>query len=327
MKNIDITDIKGFKIGSAENLNAATGVTVIISEKGAVAGVDVRGGGPATRETDLLKPENMIQAINAVILSGGSAFGLEAGSGVMEYLEEKGIGFDAGIGIVPIVCGASLFDLAVGDGKVRPDKLMGRAACENAFAGKFIVGNHGAGTGASVGKYRGPIHMMKSGQGASAVEIGQLQVGAVSAVNALGDIFNRDGVQIAGLLSSDGKRLESTSESVKSDISSQFDVFKGNTTISCIVTNANLTKAQCTKLASVAHDGYARAIKPVHSTADGDTIFVMATGETDVNFDALAVIATEQIALAIENGVLTAESAYGLKSASELARLRSKIDR
>lgn len=317
MNEIDIKEIRGFKIGCAENADAATGVTVMISEKGATAGVDVRGGGPATRETDLLKPENMVQEINAVVLSGGSAFGLEAGCGVMEFLEDKNIGFDAGVGLVPIVCGASLFDLAVGDSKVRPDKEMGRKACENAFMGIFEEGNHGAGTGASVGKYKGPGRMMKSGQGASAIEIGDLQVGAVSAVNALGDIFDSQGKQIAGILSEDGNTLMSTSEVIKEDIARQFDIFKGNTTISCVITNGKLTKAQCTKLASIAHDGYARAIKPVHSTADGDTIFVMASGEVEVNFDALAILATEQITRAIENAVRKAEPAYGLKAAKE----------
>lgn len=312
MKKIEITDIKGFRLGTAENEEAGTGVTVIIAENGAVAGVDVRGGGPATRETDLLKPENMVQEINAVTLSGGSAYGLEAGCGVMEYLEEKGMGFDVGVGIVPIVCGASLFDLVIGDGKVRPDKEMGRRAVRNAFDGIFEEGNHGAGCGATVGKYRGPARCMKSGQGASAVQVGELQVGAVTAVNALGDVFDSCGKQIAGLLSEDGKTLISTSSAVKEDIDRSFDVFKGNTTISCIITNGKLTKAQCTKLASIAHDGYARAIRPVHTTADGDTIFVMATGEVEVNFDALAIIATEQIQKAIEAGVKKARPAFGL---------------
>lgn len=318
IKEIDIRDIHGFKIGSTENKDAATGVTVIISETGAAAGVDVRGGGPATRETDLLKPENMVQAINAVVLSGGSAYGLEASCGVMDFLESKGIGFETGFGVVPIVCGASLFDLVVGDPKIRPDKAMGERACGNAFAGEFNAGNHGAGTGATVGKYRGPGRLMKSGQGSSAVEIGKLQVGAISAVNALGDIFDKDGNKIAGLLSEDGNHFASTSEEIKNDISKEFDVFKGNTTISCVITNGKLSKAQCTKLASIAHDGYARAIRPVHSTADGDTIFVMATGEVEVNFDALAVVATEQISNAIVNGVLSAEPAYGLKAAKSL---------
>ena len=316
-KEIDIKDIRGFKIGSTENQVAGTGVTVIISETGATAGVDVRGGGPATRETDLLKPENMVQEINAVVLSGGSAYGLEASCGVMDSLEEKNIGFETGFGVVPIVCGASLFDLPVGDPKVRPDKAMGTEAVENAYKGTFEQGNHGAGTGATVGKYKGPSRMMKGGQGASAIETGALQVGAVSAVNALGDIFDTEGNKIAGLLTADGRGLASTAEAIMDDIAEQFDVFKGNTTITCIMTNGKLTKAQCTKLASIAHDGYARAIKPVHSTADGDTIFVMATGEVEVNFDALAVIATDQVSKAIAKGILSAESAYGLKAAKD----------
>lgn len=320
MKKIDITDIKGFKIGNAENPQAGTGVTAIIAEKGAVAGVDVRGGGPATRETDLLKPENMVQQIHAVVLSGGSAYGLEAGSGVMNYLEEMNLGFDVGVGVVPIVCGASLFDLVVGDSKVRPTREMGYEAAANAFQNDFQTGNHGVGTGATVGKYRGIDRMMKSGLGASAVEVGSLQIGAVSAVNALGDIFDQKGVQLAGLLSEDGSHMVSTSEAVKEDIARMFNVFKGNTTISCIMTNGKLTKAECTKLAAIAHDGYARAIKPVHTTADGDTIFVMATGEVEVNFDALAIMATEQITAAIENAVLCAEPAYGLKAAKDFLK-------
>ncbi len=317
MKKIDIREIKGFRIGNAENTIAATGVTAILAEKGATAGVDVRGGGPATRETDLLKPENMVQKIHAVVLSGGSAYGLEAGSGVMEYLEEKGVGFDVGVGVVPIVCCASLFDLVVGDSKTRPDKAMGYQAAANAMRGIFDTGNHGAGTGASVGKYKGPARMMKSGLGASALETGPLQIGAVSAVNALGDIFDIDGVQLAGLLSDDGQQLVSTSDAVKEDIEKMFNIFSGNTTISCIVTNGKLTKAQCTKLAAIAHDGYARSIRPVHSTADGDTIFVMATGEVEVNFDALAIMATDLISEAIEDAVIKAEPAYGLKAASD----------
>lgn len=320
MKKIDITDIKGFKIGNAENPQAGTGVTAIIAEKGAVAGVDVRGGGPATRETDLLKPENMVQQIHAVVLSGGSAYGLEADSGVMNYLEEINLGFDVGVGVVPIVCGASLFDLVVGDSKVRPTREMGYEAAENAFQNDFQTGNHGAGTGATVGKYRGIDRMMKSGLGASAVEVGSLQIGAVSAVNALGDIFDQKGVQLAGLLSEDGSHMVSTSEAVKEDIARMFNVFNGNTTISCIMTNGKLTKAECTKLAAIAHDGYARAIKPVHTTADGDTIFVMATGEVEVNFDALAIMATEQITAAIENAVLCTEPAYGLKAAKDFLK-------
>lgn len=315
MENINICDVKGFCIGSAEDAEAATGVTAIICEKGAVAGVDVRGGGPATRETDLLKPENMVQAINGVVLSGGSAYGLEAASGVMNCLEKRDIGFDVGVCKVPIICGASLFDLHIGKYDVRPDRSMGEEAGKNAVSNNYADGNHGAGTGATVGKYRGSKRMMKSGIGSSAVRLGALQVGAISAVNALGDIFDEHGEKIAGIISEDGKSLGSTEKEIISDLSSNVDIFSGNTTISCIITNGKLTKAQCTKLASIAHDGYARAISPVHSTVDGDTIFVMATGEVEVNFDALAVIATRQVESAIVNGVMSAKPAYGLKAA------------
>lgn len=275
MKNIDIKDIKGFKVGNAEDVIGGTGVTVIICEKGATAGVDVRGGGPATRETDLLKPENMIQEINGVTLSGGSAYGLEAACGVMEFLEDKGIGFNVGVGIVPIVCGASLFDLVVGNPKARPDKAMGKQACENANARdvRFQCGNHGAGTGATIGKYLGIERMIKSGLGAYAVEIGDLQCGAIVAVNALGDVFDHEtGKQLGGILTEDKSKFDSTERLVLEDIAKEKNVFSGNTTISCVITNGKLTKAQCTKLASIVHDGYARSIKPVHTSADGDTI-------------------------------------------------------
>ncbi|MDD4377335.1 MAG: P1 family peptidase [Eubacteriales bacterium] len=318
MVEININEIDGFKIGNADNIKAGTGVTAIICEKGAVAGVDVRGGGPATRETDLLKPENMVEKINAVVLSGGSAYGLEAACGVMDFLENKNVGFDVGVGVVPIVCGASLFDLVVGDGKIRPVKEMGIEAAKNAYDGEFFCGNHGAGTGATIGKYLGINRMMKSGLGASALKAGKVKCGAVIAVNALGDVFNRYGKQIGGILSPDKKSLASTEELVIRDIEKEKNIFNGNTTIGCIITNGILTKAQCTKLASIAHDGYARAIKPVHTSADGDTIFVMSTCTEEVNFDSLAVMATKAVTYAIENAVSEAESAYGLIASRDL---------
>ena len=191
MEEIKISDIKGIKIGNAQNVEGATGCTAIICEKGAWAGIDVRGGGPASRETELLKPVNMVQQIHCVMLSGGSAYGLDASGGAMQYLEEKGIGFNVGVGLVPIVCGASLFDLVVGDPKCRPDKAMGYAACLAAEKGEEPEqGNFGAGTGASVGKFLGMDYMMKSGLGTYAVQIGKLQVGAIVAVNALGDVID-----------------------------------------------------------------------------------------------------------------------------------------
>jgi len=318
MKEIKITDINGIKVGHAQDLKGASGCTVILCEKGAWAGVDVRGGGPASRETELLKPVNMVEQIHAVMLSGGSAYGLDAGSGAMAYLEENGVGFDVGVGVVPIICGASLFDLVVGDPKCRPDKAMGYEACKNAGTGPVAEGNVGAGTGATVGKFHGVAHMMKSGLGTYGVQIGALQVAAIVAVNALGDVVDVDtGKRIAGLLNEDNTALSNTEEAMYAQYAEDKNVFSGNTTIGCIVTNAKLTKSQANKLASIAHNGYARAIRPVHTMADGDTIFVMATGEVEAMPDAVGALATEVMARAINRAVRMAEPAYGLKAARD----------
>ena len=398
---VDITDIKGFKLGNAENTDAATGCTVIIAEKGATAGVDVRGGGPATRETDLLRSENTIDKIHAVVISGGSAYGLEAGSGVMRELENMKIGHRVSNCIVPIVCQASLFDLNVGQPDVRPDRTMGVKAVHNAFCGgEFHHGNYGAGTGASVGKFYGMNRAMKTGLGTFACSDGEIEVGAITAVNAFADVYDGRNHVIAGLLSADGKRIDGTIRPLKNCVAAEssynmknkmepffnkrkeeeefaepetteevrvepapaepvepaepknvpevldapetaeviqepvkeetpavneqskdmgYDI-TFNTTISCLITNAKLTKAQCNKLASILHDGYARAIKPVHSTMDGDTIFVMTTGEKDVNFDAFAALATDIVQYSVIDGAISAESAYGLPAAREFLR-------
>jgi len=537
MKMMSITDIEGFKLGNAENREKGTGCTVIISEEGAVGGVDVRGGGPATRETDLLRSENTVNAVNAVVLSGGSAFGLESASGVMRELAEMKIGFDVGDDIVvPIVCGASLYDLPVGDPKAFPDIYMGAQAVRNAYEGSFARGNHGAGTGATVGKLKGYDRAMKAGLGAFACGDGVIEVGAIAAVNAVGDIYNGAGKIVAGLRSEDGRSIygtiktlkgmvhdrikltddntsfinrsevdealaaaakqyeeesaarqaveaeadaepeesaaeepavneaeefipetpevdeseensveneevsipveteeeftpatpeadteeenfvendevsipveaeeefvpeapeaEETEESfienaevsipvvaaeaeadaepaeetaeefvpetpdadeaeeyqaVSEEVSIPADdveepvqeapeyiveeeaeepepltreemgydiVF--NTTISCLITNAALTKSQANKLASILHDAYARAIKPVHGTLDGDTVFVLATGKQQVNFDAFAALATDVMQYAIIDGAMSAESAYGIPAARDM---------
>jgi len=318
MKEIRITDIKGIRVGHAQDLKGATGCTVILCEKGAWAGVDVRGGGPASRETELLKPVNLVEQIHAVMLSGGSAYGLDACSGAMAYLEENKIGFDVGVGVVPIVCGASLFDLVVGDPKCRPDKAMGYEACKNASDGPVAEGNVGAGTGATVGKFQGVAHMMKSGLGTYGVQIGELQVAAIVAVNALGDVVDVDtGKRIAGLLNEDNTQLSNTEETMYAQYAENKNVFSGNTTIGCVVTNAKLTKTQAAKLASVAHNGLARAIRPVHTMADGDTIFVMATGEMEVMPDAAGALAADVMARAVNRAVRMAEPAYGLKAARD----------
>ena len=500
MKKIDIGDIEGFRLGNAENAEAGTGVTVIISEEGAAGGVDVRGGGPATRETDLLRPENTVDKVHAIVLSGGSAFGLEAASGVMRALAERGIGFQVDEGIcVPIVPGASLYDLPVGRSDVFPDVQMGREAVENAYSAEFRSGNHGAGTGATVGKYKGYGRAMKTGLGTFACGDEFIQVGAVTAVNAVGDIYNGAGNIIAGLRTVDGSAIKGTirvlkgmvhdesspdldltdiktiaaaealkieSDESREEIASvhsenaahpeeittdekddivkammasynqenppavedeylsmpevsadpepvqteepaaqyEAEVSEGpetetvqvsaseeqvseqpdntyedlndnrpdpspnaadmteetaseetevkpageaessetvyaaddeyvltdedkadmgydipfNTVISCVITNADLTKAQACKLAQILHDAYARAVKPVHGTLDGDTIFVLASGKQKVNFDAFAALATDVLQYAIIDGAMSAEGAYGLPAARDI---------
>ncbi|ASS38041.1 P1 family peptidase [Mogibacterium pumilum] len=433
-KKIDVKEINGFKLGNAENQSAGTGCTVIISEQGAVAGVDIRGGGPATRETDLLKSENTVQAINAVVLSGGSAFGLESGSGVMKYLEDKGVGFKVGERNIPIVTQASLYDLEVGSGDLRPDCEMGVQACINAYDGIFDHGNYGAGTGASVGKFYGMERAMKSSLGTFACSDGILEVGAITAVNAFGDVYNGNNNIIAGLLSkekdyikgsisvmknhvhgeggpeapdirdpfknnevnttvklddaevvdladdnqhydvsveerepvsnaqetntqtsvvsrtndvdkSEIDEIESKIEELRAELENNLESHNAvhgvatvedeseyetipveemgydvpfNTTLSCLITNAKLTKTQANKLASILHDGFARAIKPVHGTLDGDAIFVMTTNQVEVNFDAFAALATDIMQYSVIDGALAATDAYGLKASRSI---------
>lgn len=320
MIEIKISDMKGFMVGNAENAEAATGCTAILCPGGAFAGVDVRGGSPASRETQLLNPVNTVQQIHCVMLSGGSAFGLEAGDGAMQFLEERNIGFNTGFGLVPIVCGASLFDLQMVTNKVRPDKAMGYEACKNAWNGAELAGgNHGAGTGATVGKFKGAANMMKSGLGLYAVEIGEVQMAAVVAVNALGDIFNFDTKKtMAGLLTDDGTAFADSIAVMYEQIGQTKNLWGGgNTTIGAILTNARLDKSQCNKLASIAHNGFAQSIRPVHSSADGDTIFVMTTGEVEVGVDAVGALATEVMARAVNRAAEDAEPAYGLKAARD----------
>ena len=328
MKEINIRELPGFRIGNAQNSEGGSGCTVVICEEGACAGVSVRGGGPATRETDLLDPQKMVQQIFGLCLSGGSAYGLDAATGVMRYLEEKGIGFDVGMGIVPIVPAACLFDLIAGDFHCRPDADMGYAACvdsenweisEDAEFEPFKGGNIGAGTGCTVGKFKGMENIMKSGLGTYAVQCGDLKIGAVVAVNSLGDIFDVDtGEEIAGMLAEDGKTFDPVSAAMWDSVLVDKNVFTGNTTISFLITNADLTKDQCNKLADMAHDGYARAIKPVHTSADGDTIFFLSKGDVKINQDALGDLGAYVMAKAIGNAVRSAETAYGFKAAKDL---------
>lgn len=319
MREININEIQGFSIGNAQDEKGGTGCTAILCPKGAAGGADVRGGGPATRETDLLSPVKSCEEVYGIMLSGGSAYGLDSASGAMKYLEERNIGFDVGIGKVPIVSGACIFDLIAGDFKCRPDADMGYKACVNSEKNQPEMGNYGAGTGATVGKFAGPERAMKGGLGFYAVEIGKLKIGAVAVVNCLGDVYDADtGAQIAGMLSKDGRSLDNTRRVMWESIERRRNVFTGNTTIGCIITNAKLDKNQCNKLASMAHNGYAAAIKPVHTSADGDTVFYLAKGTVEVNHDALGDLGAYVMAKAINSGVMNAESAYGFKSIKDI---------
>jgi len=322
MKEIKFTDIEGIKVGHAGNLDAATGCTVVICEEGAVGGVDVRGGSPGTRETDLLKPENLVDRVHAVVLSGGSAFGLDAATGVMKYLEERGIGFDVQVTKVPIVCSAVLFDLNIGDYRIRPDFKMGYEACINATDKDCPNGNVGAGTGATVGKLLGPSRAMKGGLGSFAIQIGDLQVGAIVAVNALGDIVDTEaGKVIAGLLDEKGEKLIGTEAEMVKAYDKSRNLFSGNTTIGVVATNATFTKAQMNKIASMAHNGYGRAIRPAHSIFDGDTIFALATGKVEADLNVVGFLAATVMERAIVNAVKSADSLHGYKAYKDLKKI------
>ncbi len=314
-----IIDVPGIKVGHSQDLKAGTGCTVIICEKGAVAGVDVRGGAPGTRETDLLNPVNLVNQVQAIYLSGGSAFGLDGASGVMKYLEEKGVGFDVVVTKVPIVPGAVLFDLGVGDYRVRPDAKMGYEACLKASEEEVSQGNVGAGTGATVGKIFGGFRCMKSGLGTASFKSQELIVGAIVAVNCFGDVIDpKRGEVIAGVLTEDKKGFVNTMSLLKNLSQGIGSDFSKDTTIGVIATNAKLTKAGATKVAMMTQDGYGRTISPAHTMFDGDTIFCMATGEIEAGVNVVGVIAAEVMARAIVKAVKSAESLFGLLSYKDM---------
>ena len=320
MKEISIKDFRNIQIGQAENVQAGTGCTVfLLGREGASVGLDVRGGGPASRESELLKPLATAQVIHAILLAGGSACGLDAAGGVMRYLEERGIGVDVGVTRVPLVCQSDLFDLTVADAHTRPDAAMAYEACVNAETGNYRDGNHGAGTGATVGKLLGMEHCMKSGIGSYAVQVGNLQVGAVVAVNAVGDVYDyENGRKIAGLLAADGKTFLDSELAALQAIEAQAEKFVGNTTLGVILTNARLDKAHLCKIAGMAHDGYARAIRPVHTSMDGDSIYAVSLGDVPADMDVVGTLAARVMAKAIVRAVQAAEPAYGLPSAGEI---------
>lgn len=297
MKEISIKEIEGFKLGNLEDNENGTGCTVIFAENGAVPGVDVRGGAPGTRETDLIRSEEMMPEINAVVLAGGSAYGLEAASGVMSFLEEHNIGFETGFSKVPIVPSAVLFDLAYKNPKVRPDKKMGYDAMDMAMKDNYKDGSYGAGRGATVGKILGMNSAMKSGIGSYAMEINGLKIGAVVAVNAFGSIYDGP-LLIAGPLM-DGHIL-STEDLL---IQGMEAGFKGNTTIGCVISNAKITKSGANKMASMGHDGFARAIKPIHTMVDGDTLFFMAKGDQEIDLNILGTLTAIVVEKAIHSAI------------------------
>ena len=319
-KEIPVTDIQNIRIGQAENAAAGTGCTVFICENGMRAGLDVRGGGPASRESELLKPLAAAQYIHAIVLAGGSAFGLGAANGVMEYLEARGIGFDVGVTKVPLVVQSDLFDLTVGECSVRPDAAMGYEAATRAMEDpNYQDGNYGAGCGATVGKICGMDTCMKTGIGSFAIELGGLQIGAVVAVNALGDIYDwKTGQKIAGLLAPDGKSFRSTEEELARRITKIENRFANNTTLGVVLTNASFGKAQLCKIAGMAQDGFARSIRPVHTTADGDSIYAVSLGDIEADQDLVGALGAEVMSEAIKRAVYAAESAYGFPAAGDL---------
>lgn len=319
-----ITDVRGIEVGHAQDDQALTGCTVVLCRKGAVAGVDVRGGAPGTRETDLLNPINLVEKVHAVVLAGGSAFGLEAVTGVMRFLEENKIGFNTGAAKVPIVPSAILYDLNLGRTDVRPDSAMGYRAAVSASSDVPAEGNVGAGTGASVGKMLGPKLAMKSGLGTASADIGSgIVVGAVVAVNAFGDVIDpQTGTVIAGLRS--GKvgpfRVGKKNHFADTLITMKNPVGRGilgltsrtNTVIGVVATNAKLTKAQATKVAQMAQDGLARTIRPAHTMLDGDVTFALSTGNRKADVSTIGAYAAEVMAEAIVRAVKLAKSAGGL---------------
>jgi len=318
-----ISAIPGLRVGHWTNRRAATGCTVVLCEGGAVAAVDVRGGAPGTRETDLLRPGNLVERIHAVLLSGGSAFGLDAAAGVMRYLEEQGVGFPTPGGLVPIVVGAVLYDLSIGRSDVRPDAAAGYAACRAAKGGRVSQGSVGAGSGATVGKALGMERAVKGGIGtASERTAGDITVGALVAVNCLGEVVDPDSSRIVA-----GPRDE------KGGFLSTLDILRGrppsgrsggftNSTIGVVATNARLSREQAYRLAVMAHDGLARTVRPAHTLVDGDVFFSLATGATEAPVDliTLGALAARAVERAIVRAVTEARGLAGVPSLAELRR-------
>jgi L-aminopeptidase/D-esterase-like protein len=324
-----ITDVAGISVGHFTESRRPTGCTVVLLEGGATAGVDVRGGAPGTRETDILNPANTVQAVHAILLTGGSAFGLEAATGVVRYLEERGIGYPTRAGRIPLVPSAVLYDLSVGDSKIRPNAEHGYKACQAALK-STTEGNIGAGSGATVGKLYGMDRAMKGGLGTSSIRIrGQegrqsddLVVGAIAAVNAAGDVYDpAAGKLIAGARTPDGKQLLGSMAAILRGDKLP-EVLGGTSTVLAVVaTDAALTKAEAMRVAQMAHDGIARTINPSHTPVDGDTIFTVATGRSarPANLILIGALAAEAVAQAVLRGVRAARGLPGFPSVSDLS--------
>jgi L-aminopeptidase/D-esterase-like protein len=317
-----LTAVEGLKVGHHTLKERPTGCTVILAERGATAGVDVRGSAPGTRETDLLSPTATVEQVHAIVLSGGSAFGLDSATGVMKYLEQRGIGFKVGTATVPIVPAAILFDLGIGDQTIRPTADCGLAAATAATDGPVVEGNVGAGAGATVGKMAGRERAMKGGIGTAAIVLADgLVVAAIVAVNARGDIIDpQTGRVVAGMRTEDGKGLADVRTQLHGTTAKPpADEPLQNTTIGVVATNATLTKVQATKVAQMAHDGLARAIVPAHTTGDGDAIFALATGvRPAASVDTIGALAAEAMSEAIVRAVRAATGIPGYPAARDL---------
>ncbi|WP_287804177.1 P1 family peptidase [Diaphorobacter sp.] len=314
-----ITDVAGIEVGHFTDPRRPTGCSVVIAREGAVAGVDVRGAAPGTRETDLLAPGNLVEQVHAIMLAGSSAWGLEAATGAVRWLEEHGVGLDVGVGRLPLVPAAVLFDLHVGDMKVRPDAAAGYAACAAATCEPPAEGNVGAGAGAVVGKMFGLQHAMKGGVGTASVTVAGVTVGALIACNAVGDVVDPDtGRPLAGARAADGLTLRDTRHALLRGEPPHPLLAGSNTTIGVIATDARLTKVQAQRLAVAGHDGLARSINPVHTMSDGDTLFTLATGHVPHHpgMMVLATMAAEAVARATVRAVLAART---LRTAEGLA--------
>ena len=324
-----ITDVPGIKVGHAQNLTALTGCTVVITEKGAVCGVDQRGGAPGTRETDAVRPMHLVNEVHAVMLAGGSAFGLDAAAGVMKFLEERNIGFNTGVARVPIVPGAILFDLAIGDSKIRPDAAMGYQACQAASDDPVAQGNFGAGAGATVGKILGPGQSMKSGIGSASIDIGGgIIIGALIAVNCFGDVVDPYTQEIiAGARSLQAGPLKIGSDGYFADTLQVMRSLAGraimsfaarqNTVIGVVATNAKLSKEEANKVAQMAHNGLAKTIRPAHTMNDGDTLFCLGTNQKSADVNIVGAFAVEAVAEAVVQAVRNAQPAGGLPAVSQ----------